>query len=337
MIMTGPSLALFAPHRESVAAYQQSRFVPVPAAKGVVVESLLAKPIGTKRQYFFAIALGALLGLLATLWVGYTGATATVQAAGISGAAPAAVDPPQPPPVGGENPTVIGPEDPRQPNEPGVAISVNGIDKKPATAIVVFIAITLLSIAPSLLLMMTSFTKIFITLAMTRNAIGLQQIPPNQVLAGLAVFLSFFIMGPVISDVYTDAVKPYIDGKVEFTDAIKLADPPLREFMMSHTREEDIALITRAADRPNPDTPADVPFSTLVPAFMMSEIRAAFIIGFVIFVPFVVIDLVVAASLMSMGMMMLPPVMVSLPFKVLLFVMVDGWGLMIETLVGTYR
>lgn len=235
---------------------------------------------------------------------------------------------------------IIGPNDPNapvNPEKPGIQLNVNGWDKAPSTAVLVFLLITVLSVAPSLLLMMTSFTKIFIVLAMARNAMGLNQIPPTQVISGLAIFLSLFIMSPTITSIWQDAVQPYMDGKIQVQDMFKLAEKPVREFMGPLTREEDIALMTRAADRPNPPSLEETPFTTLVPAFMISEVRSAFIIGFVVFIPFLVIDLVVGAALMSMGMMMLPPVMVSMPFKVLLFVMVDGWGLLTKTLIGTYR
>lgn len=207
---------------------------------------------------------------------------------------------------------------------------------EPSTSVVVLIGITLLSVAPALLLMMTSFTKIFVVLSMTRNALGLTTVPPNQVLAGLTLFLSLFIMWPVLSEVNAVAVQPYLDGGLSFGDAVDAALQPLSQFMLAQTREEDLALMSRAAGVPNPANPADVPIQTLVPAFMISELRAAFIIGFVIFVPFLVIDLVVSSALMAMGMMMLPPVMVSLPFKILLFVLVDGWGLLVTNLVGSY-
>ena len=235
---------------------------------------------------------------------------------------------------------IIGPSDPNapiNPEKPGIQLNVNGWDKAPSTAVMVFLLITVLSVAPSLLLMMTSFTKIFIVLAMARNALGLNQIPPTQVISGLAIFLSLFIMSPTITSIWQDAVQPYMDGKIHVQDMLKLSEKPVREFMGPLTREEDIALMTRAADRPNPPSLEETPFTTLVPAFMISEVRSAFIIGFVVFIPFLVIDLVVGAALMSMGMMMLPPVMVSMPFKVLLFVMVDGWGLLTKTLIGTYR
>lgn len=230
----------------------------------------------------------------------------------------------------------VVPVDPSAPDDGGVSVQINGPDGEPSSAIVTLIGITLLSVAPALLLMMTSFTKIFVVLAMTRNALALPSIPPNQVLAGLALFLSLFIMGSVLSDVNDIGVQPYLDGTMTFTDAIDAASGPLREFMLLHTREEDLALMTRAASQENPDSAAAVPMLTLIPAFMISELRAAFIIGFVIFVPFLVIDIVVAAALMSMGMMMLPPVMISLPFKILLFILVDGWGLIITSLISSY-
>lgn len=219
---------------------------------------------------------------------------------------------------------------------PTVGIDINGIDGTPDSSIVVLLTITLLSVAPSLLLMMTSFTKIFVVLALTRNALGLQGVPPNQVLAGLALFLSLFIMAPVLGELNDIGLQPYLDGTLTFTQAVDAGTGPLRDFMLGQTRQEDLALVTRAADQVNPKSPETVPMTTLIPAFMLSELRSAFIIGFVVFVPFLVIDLVVSASLMSMGMMMLPPVMVSLPFKLLLFVLVDGWGLIVTALVGSY-
>jgi flagellar biosynthetic protein FliP len=229
------------------------------------------------------------------------------------------------------------PTTPVPPADPGaVTVQINGPDGKPSQAIVTLIGITLLSVAPAALMMMTSFTKIFVVLAMTRNALALPSIPPNQVLAGLALFLSLFIMAPVLTDINNHALQPYLDGHMTFTAAVDAASAPLRTFMLAHTRQEDLALMTRAAHLPNPADSAHVALTTLIPAFMISELRAAFIIGFVIFVPFLVIDLVVSAALMSMGMMMLPPVMISLPFKILLFILVDGWGLIIQSLITSY-
>lgn len=230
----------------------------------------------------------------------------------------------------------VDPTPPPGPDSGGFAIEINGPDGAPSGAIVTLLGITVLTVAPSVLLMMSSFTKIFVVLAMTRNALSLPSIPPNQVLAGLALFLSLFIMGPVLTQINESALQPYLNGDIVFAAAYETGVKPLQAFMLSHTREEDIALMTRAARMENPENPEAVPLLTLIPAFMISELRAAFIIGFVIFIPFLVIDLVVASALMSMGMMMLPPVMISLPFKILLFVLVDGWGLIITSLVSSY-
>ncbi|WP_349903572.1 flagellar type III secretion system pore protein FliP [Parafrigoribacterium humi] len=241
----------------------------------------------------------------------------------------------------------LAPTDPTPPVDPstpsptdglgGVSLQINGPNGGPSSSIITLIGITFLSVAPALLLMMTSFTKIFVVLAITRNALALPSIPPNQVLAGLALFLTLFIMGPVIADINNLGIQPYLHGTLSFNDALAAGSEPLRHFMLAHTKQEDIALMTRSAGLANPATPASVPMLTLIPAFMISELRSAFIIGFVIFVPFLVIDIVVAAALMSMGMMMLPPVMISLPFKILLFVLVDGWGLIITSLISSYR
>lgn len=217
-----------------------------------------------------------------------------------------------------------------------VSIYIDGEKSTPSTSILVLLGTTVLAVAPALLLMMTSFTKIFVVLGLTRNALGLTTVPPNQVLAGLALFLSLFIMQPVLSVLNDTALQPYLDGSIDLGTAVEAASGPLREFMLGLTREDDIALMTRAGNLENPASPQDVPLLTLIPAFMLSELRAAFIIGVVIFVPFLVVDLVVSSALMSMGMMMLPPVMISLPFKLLLFVLVDGWSLIITSLVGTY-
>lgn len=234
----------------------------------------------------------------------------------------------------------IDPVEPVAPVDPldiGGLINVNvGGNAEPSSSIVVLLGITLLSVAPSLLLMMTSFTKMLIVLSITRNALGLQGIPPNQALAGIALFLTLFIMGPILGQINTEAVQPYLAGTLDFTAALDVGGGPLREFMMGQTRESDIALLTRAAGFDNPQSPEDVGMLTLIPAFLLSEIRAGFIIGFVIFLPFLIIDLVTSAALMSMGMMMLPPIMISLPFKILLFVLVDGWSLIITALVGSY-
>ncbi|MGN6331554.1 MAG: flagellar type III secretion system pore protein FliP [Motilibacteraceae bacterium] len=232
----------------------------------------------------------------------------------------------------------VQPTSPAAPTGSGtVTVDINGVNGKPSSSVAVILAVTLLSVAPALLLMTTSFTKIVVVLGLTRNALGLQGTPPNQVLVGLAMFLSLFIMGPVLAQVNSQGVQPYLKGTVTASQAFDAGSKPLKTFMLDHTRKEELALITKAADRDLPATRDDVPLTTLIPAFMLSELKAAFIIGFVIFVPFLVIDIVVSASLMSLGMMMLPPVMVSLPFKLLLFVLVDGWGLVVTSLVQSYR
>jgi flagellar biosynthetic protein FliP len=229
-----------------------------------------------------------------------------------------------------------GPATPR-PNTGTVTIDVNGVDGKPSNSIVILLALTVLSVAPALLLLCTSFTKIFVVLSITRNALGLTSVPPNQVLAGLSLFLTLFIMGPVVSDVNRLGVQPYLTGEKSQSQAFSDGVVPLRKFMLKHTRPDELALLTKVAGQPLPKNPDSVALSTLVPAFALSELRAALIIGFAIYIPFLVIDMVVSASLMSMGMMMLPPVTVSLPFKLLLFVLANGWGLVVTSLVASYH
>src|SRR3954469_19601230 len=237
---------------------------------------------------------------------------------------------------------ITAPGDPTPPAAPAdpegsITVNVGGDNGKPSQSIVILVALTLLSVAPALLLLTTCFTKVFVVLSITRNALGLTTVPPNQVVAGLALFVSLFIMSPVLSDMNSDGVQPYLKGDktqtVAFNDGVK----PLRGFMLKHTRKDELALFTKVANRPLPKNKDDVPLSTLVPAFALSELRAAFIIGFVIYIPFLVIDMIVSASLMSLGMMMLPPVTVSLPFKMLLFVLVNGWGLVVTALVASYN
>ena len=229
------------------------------------------------------------------------------------------------------------PVPPVVPGSDGNVVNVNLAGTKPSNSIVIIVALTLLSVAPALLLMCTSFTKIFVVLSITRNALGLTNVPPNQVIAGLSLFLSLFIMGPVLSQVNDAGVQPYLKGEKTQTVAFNDGAAPLRQFMLKHTRKDEIALFTKVADKPAPKNAADVPLSTLVPAFTLSELRAAFVIGFVVYIPFLVIDMVVSAALMSLGMMMLPPVTVSLPFKMLLFVLVNGWGLIVTSLVASYK
>jgi flagellar biosynthetic protein FliP len=195
---------------------------------------------------------------------------------------------------------------------------------------------TAVTMLPSIVLMMTAFTRIVIVLAILRQAIGAGQAPPNQVLIGLALFLTLFVMAPVIGTINTEAVQPYMAGTIETTEALTRGAGPLKQFMLSQTRESDIATFVRISGGAGFDTPDDVPLSILVPAFATSELKTAFQIGFLLFIPFVIIDLVVASVLMSMGMMMLSPVLISLPFKIMLFVLVDGWSLVMGTLAASF-
>ena len=185
--------------------------------------------------------------------------------------------------------------------------------------------------------MVTSFTRIIIVLSFTRNALGTQQMPPNQVLIGLALFLTFFIMSPVISDINTNAFQPYVQGQITQEQAITKAMDPLRNFMLKNVYEKDLALFINLSQAEQPVKSDEIPTTALIPAFIISELKRAFIMGFYLYIPFIMIDMVVASTLMSMGMMMLPPVMISLPFKLLLFVMVDGWNLIVKTLVMSFN
>jgi flagellar biosynthetic protein FliP len=198
------------------------------------------------------------------------------------------------------------------------------------------LTLTSLTFLPAALLMMTSFTRIIIVLSLLRHALGTQTSPPNQVLVGLALFLTFFIMAPVMDKIYTDAYLPLSENRITFQQSIERGAVPLRKFMLKQTREADIGLFARMANVPKIDSPDDIPMRVLVPAFVTSELKTAFQIGFVIFIPFLVIDMVVASVLMSMGMMMMSPVMVSLPFKLMLFVLVDGWHLLLGSLVQSF-
>lgn len=229
-----------------------------------------------------------------------------------------------------------GPKGPRGQGGDSVQIDLGGLTDKPSNSLVTILALTLISLLPAILLTCTSFTKVLVVLGLTRNALGLQQTPNNQVLAGLALFLSLFIMGPVLSEINDVGVQPYLDGDKSTSQAFTDGMEPLRGFMLENTGDSELELLTNVADRDLPDSREDVPTTTLIPAFVLSELKDAFIIGFIVFIPFLVIDIVVSGALMSLGMMMMPPVMVSLPFKLLLFVMVDGWALLIESLVASY-
>ena len=197
--------------------------------------------------------------------------------------------------------------------------------------------LTSLTFLPAILLMMTSFTRIVIVLSLLRQALGTKQAPPNQVLVGLALFLTFFIMGPVLERVYEEAYVPFSEQRIDFPQAVERGAVPLKDFMLRQTRQSDLALFAKLAGEPALESPASVPMRVLVPAFAISELKTAFQIGFIVFIPFLIIDLVVASVLMSMGMMMLSPVIISLPFKLMLFVLVDGWNLLIGSLVQTFQ
>lgn len=203
-------------------------------------------------------------------------------------------------------------------------------------ALQIIALITILSIAPSILIMVTSFTRIVIVLSLLRTAIGLQQSPPNNVVISLALFLTAFIMAPVLEKAYNDGVAPLIAEEIELTEAFSRASAPFHAFMREHVREKDLALFQDLSGKEKPNTPEEISLAVLTPAFMISELRRAFEIGFLIFIPFVVIDMVVASVLMSMGMMMLPPVMISLPFKLIFFVLVDGWHMVAGSLVKSF-
>nr|NIV03373.1 flagellar type III secretion system pore protein FliP [Calditrichia bacterium] len=200
----------------------------------------------------------------------------------------------------------------------------------------IILLMTILTLAPAILIMLTSFTRIVIVFHFIRQALGTQQIPPNQVLIGLALFLTFFVMGPTWENVHDQALRPYLNGQISQKDAYKQASKPIRQFLFQHTREKDLALFVKLFSEDKPYDQEDVSNLMLIPAFVISELRVAFQIGFILYIPFLIIDMVVASVLMSMGMMMLPPMMVSLPFKLLLFVLVDGWYLLVSSLIGSF-
>ncbi|MBB5172064.1 flagellar type III secretion system pore protein FliP [Texcoconibacillus texcoconensis] len=218
---------------------------------------------------------------------------------------------------------------------PGLDIFSNDAESLTAT-VQLLLLLTVLALAPSILILMTCFTRIVIVLSFVRSGLATQQMPPNQVLIGLALFITFFVMAPVFAEVNEEALQPLFNEEVSQEEAFEAATVPVKEFMVQHTREKDLALFMGYAGMDRPETLDDIPLTSLVPAFAISELKTAFQIGFMIFVPFLIIDMVVASVLMSMGMMMLPPVMISLPFKILLFVMVDGWYLIVRSLLLSF-
>lgn len=204
------------------------------------------------------------------------------------------------------------------------------------STIKILVLLTILTLAPAILIMMTAFTRIIIVFSFLRQAMGTPQMPPNQLMMGLALFLTFFVMAPAFNKINNDALQPYLNNKISQDDAIEKALAPLRTFMFNQTRDTDLSLFINLAQVQKPKTRADVPTTVLIPAFVLSELKTAFQIGFIIYLPFLVIDMVAASVLMAMGMMMLPPVVVSLPFKIMLFVFIDGWSLLIGSLVKSF-
>lgn len=218
----------------------------------------------------------------------------------------------------------------------GVELGRAETPQQVSTTLQLLFLLTVLSLAPAILVMVTSFTRIIVVLGLLRQALGTQQMPPNQVLIGLALFLTFFVMTPTYNRINEQAFQPYLDKRLSHGEAFDRAVVPIREFMFSQTREKDLGLFVYLSNIEPPASPNDVPTHVLVPAFMISELKTAFQIGFVIFIPFLIIDMVIASALMSMGMLMLPPIFISLPFKVILFVLADGWYLVVGSLVKSF-
>ncbi len=221
---------------------------------------------------------------------------------------------------------------------PGMSVTIGGGDEtgNVSAAVQLLFVLTVLSLAPAILLMLTSFTRIVVVLSLVRQAIGTQQMPPNQIIIGLSLFLTIFVMMPTWQKVHTDALTPYYEDRISGEQALEKAVGPIRGFMLKQTRERDISLFVKISKADRPEKPDDVGMSALIPAFAISELKTAFQMGFMIYLPFLIIDMVVSSILLSMGMMMLPPVMISLPFKLMLFVLVDGWYLIVESLVKSF-
>ncbi|MGD8835568.1 MAG: flagellar type III secretion system pore protein FliP [Desulfobacteraceae bacterium] len=217
-----------------------------------------------------------------------------------------------------------------------IDLDQNAENGKVSVVMQIFLLLTVLSLAPSILVMVTSFTRIAIVLSLLRQAIGSNQLPPNQIIIGLSLFLTFFIMAPVWQNVHQQALKPYLSNEMDSTQAMQKAIEPVRKFMIRQTREKDLGMMMSVAKLERPNNINEVPLQVLVPSFIISELKTAFQIGFMLYVPFLVIDMVVASVLLSMGMMMLPPVMVSLPFKLMIFVLIDGWYLIVGSLVKSF-
>ena len=221
-------------------------------------------------------------------------------------------------------------------SDASIDVNFPNVTEESSNSVVIILLLTVLSIAPSLLVLCTSFTRIVIVLSLTRNALGIPTVPPQQVVVGLSLFLTLFVMGPTLSEMKEVALDPLLAGEISTGDALDAAQGPLREFLLAHTREGELEMFLDASKTETPVARDEVPLNALIPAFVLSELKSGFIIGFVIFIPFLIIDLVVSAVLMGLGMMMLPPSFVSLPFKLLLFVMLDGWMLVVGTLLTSY-
>lgn len=303
------------------------------------------RPSPRPLPHWLRAALVVLLAVGVTTLIGAPAAHASAQGVGEATARLAAPEPPDVP----EIPEVSDPFD-RPSTQTGVGGSDDAGDEPDASidvtfpnvtedssnSVVIILLLTVISIAPSLLVLCTSFTRIVIVLSLTRNALGLPTVPPQQVVVGLSVFLTLFIMGPTLSEMKADALDPLLAGEITTSEALDAAQGPLREFLLAHTREGELEMFLDASGAETPVARDEVPLNALVPAFVLSELKSGFIIGFVIFIPFLIIDLVVSAVLMALGMMMLPPSFVSLPFKLLLFVMLDGWMLVVGTLLTSY-
>ncbi|MCL2033881.1 MAG: flagellar type III secretion system pore protein FliP [Oscillospiraceae bacterium] len=274
----------------------------------------------------FVLIRCATLLLLVIVFAAFLGIPAS---AAVDGVFPGALDAPDA--LGGGPGTMDANLD-----NPNVSIQING---EGSDTVRIVLLLTVLTVLPSILLMMTCFTRIVIVFSLMRNALGLQQTPPNQVVIGLALFLTFFIMNPVITEINENAYQPFSEAEISSAEFLDRAKVPVRDFMLRQTRNDDINLFLSLADRPRPAPGAidEYTMDVVVSAFITSEIKRAFTIGFFLFIPFLLIDMVVASALMSMGMMMLPPAMISLPFKILLFITVDGWGLLIRTIVASYN
>ncbi|MGF1666976.1 MAG: flagellar type III secretion system pore protein FliP [Acidimicrobiia bacterium] len=232
-------------------------------------------------------------------------------------------------------PAVVVPPPVEVPDVPSISVQVNGVEGGLTQTVSLVLLLTMGSLLPGLLLLTTSFTRFIVVLGLTRNAIGIQTAPPGPVLIGIALFLTLFVMKPVLTQVWDDAAQPLIDQEISLEDAYDLGYAPLRDFMLSQTREEDLRLFLDMAEGEQPESPSEIGATVLVPAFIVSELRTAFLIGFMVFIPFLVIDLIVSTILMALGMVMLPPTFISLPLKLLLFVLADGWVLLIGSLVSS--